>query len=383
MARERRFSQQQRSSGYKDPNWKCVAETGATPENMQGYHDLFMLIVCDEASGIDEEMYPVIEGALSTGRIVILLLIGNPTKNIGTFAFSHLKEKVAKYYYKIHVNLAKTTRVSKKWVKEMGEKYGVDSPVYLVRCLGEFAAEDENQLFSLSWLEAARQTPHRPDGSIPRRRISVDVADGGGNFTVITSAIRYTSLTFMKKQTQHSFPAGRSTKMVVDEVHRVWLSEGMTKENGDDIVVDGLGVGAGVVSGLVELGLPVIRYAGGSKSDDINLWRNRRVQSYMVARDHHRSNKIVYADDFVDEEDWDDFDAQMCSIKRKPGMEKIEDLLTKQEMIDKGIMSPDRADSIAMQFATQAPIIMPGVESIFMGNQLETAGYDGSITQLF
>ena len=76
---------------HNDPNWKCVAETGATPENMQGYHDEFMLIVVDEASGVDEEMFPVIEGALSTGRIVILLLIGNPTKLMGTFADSDRK----------------------------------------------------------------------------------------------------------------------------------------------------------------------------------------------------------------------------------------------------------------------------------------------------
>jgi phage terminase large subunit len=367
---------------HKDPNWKCVAETGATPENLQGYHDLFMLIVCDEASGIDEEMFPVIEGALSTGKIVLLLLIGNPTKNVGTFADSHLKPLVAKYYHQIHVNLAKTTRVSPSWVKEMGEKYGKDSPVYMVRCLGEFAAEDENQLLSLSWLNDARIQPHVPDGSIPRQRLSVDVADGGANFTVVTQSIRYQSFTFFKKQTQHSFPGGRAVTMACDEVERIWYANKMIKENGDDIVVDGLGVGAGVVSELINRGLPVIRYMGGASSDDIHEWRNRRVQSYMVLRDHFRQGKIIMASDFVMDDEWDDFDGQMCSIKRKPGMEKIEDLLTKQEMVDKGIVSPDRADSCAMQFATQAPLLVPGMP-VIVGNTLETASHDGSITQGF
>jgi phage terminase large subunit len=366
---------------HKDPNWKCVAETGATPENMQGYHDLFMLIVCDEASGIDEEMFPVIEGALSTGKIVLLLLIGNPTKNMGTFADSHLKPNVSKYYHQIHVNLAKTTRVSPKWVKEMGEKYGVDSPVYQVRCLGEFAAEDENQLMSLSWLEEARIRAHKPDGSIPRQRITIDVADGGANFTVITQTVRYQSFTFYKKQTQHSFPGGLAVTMACDEAERLWYANGMLKENGDDLVVDSLGVGAGVTSELITRGLPVVRYMGGAASDDIHNWRNRRVQSYMVLRDHFREGKIVVADDFVGDDEWDDLFAQLCTIKRKPGMEKIEDLLTKQEMVDKGIVSPDRADSMAMQCATQAPMLMPGTMGIIMGKKLETAGYDGSITQ--
>ena len=363
---------------------KCVAETGATVENMQGYHDLFMLIVCDEASGIEEEMYPVIEGALSTGVLVLLLLIGNPTKIQGTFADSHLKPKVSKYYHKIHVDLAKTTRVSPQWVQEMGEKYGKDSPVYRVRCLGEFAEEDENQLFSLEWLEAARTRPHIPDGSIPRQRLTADVADGGENFSVVTHTIRYMSYTYYKKQWQYSYPAGRATAMLRKELERLHEEFGMDKANGDDIVVDSLGVGAGVASELIETGkYAVIRYQGGAASDDKDEWRNRRVQSYMVLRDEFRKGTAVMAEDFVDEDEWDDFDAQMCSIKRKPGMEKVEDLLTKKEMQDKGIVSPDRADSMCMQKATQAPQLIIGAELLIAGTQLETAGYDASISQSF
>jgi phage terminase large subunit len=370
--------------GKLDPDWGVVAETGATPENLQGYHDEFMLIVCDEASGIDEEMFPVIEGAMSTGVIVLLLLIGNPTKLIGTFADSHLKPKVAKYYHQIHVDLEKTTRVSKQWVKEMGEKYGITSPVYLVRCLGEFAEEDDNQLFSLAWLESARNKEYKADGSIPRKRISVDVADGGGNFTVITRSTKYQSFTLLKRQTQHSFPGATAVTQCCDEVERIWYEDKMLKENGDDIVVDSLGVGAGVTSELVTRGLPVIRYMGGARSDDINLWRNRRVQSYMVTRDHFRDNKIVFDENFVDDDEWDDLYGQLCAIKRKPGMEKIEDLMTKQEMVDKGIKSPDRADSIAMQSATQSPVLLPGlVDMPIVGAQMETASYDGSISESF
>jgi hypothetical protein len=369
---------------YKDPDWKCTAETGATPENMQGYHDEFMLIVCDEASGIDEEMFPVIEGALSTGRIVILLLIGNPTKLIGTFADSHLKPKVSKYYHQLHVDINKTTRVSRQWIEEMREKYGVDSPVYKVRCLGEFAEEDENQLISLEWLMESRQKPCIPDGSIPRQRLSIDCSDGGGNFTVITHAIKYQSFTFFKKQHKYSFPAGRAVTMTVNEIERLWKVNKFNKENGDDVVVDSLGVGAGVCSGCIEKGLPTVRYMGGASSDNKDEWRNRRVQSYMVLRDDYRNGVIVTAEDYVDEDDWDDHDAQLCSVKRKPGMEKIEDLLTKKEMVDQGIISPDRADSEAMIFATQAPQLIPGASDfIILGQQMETASYDGSLSSDF
>jgi hypothetical protein len=43
-------------------------------------------------------------------------------------------------------------------------------------------------------------------------------------------------------------------------------------------------------------------------------------------------------------------------VKTKHGHgERVEDLMTKQEMRDKGITSPDRADSLAMLYATQSP----------------------------
>ena len=65
-------------------------------------------------------------------------------------------------------------------------------------------------------------------------------------------------------------------------------------------------------------------------------------------------------------------------------MEKIEDLMRKQEMMDKNIKSPDRADSVAMQAATQSPVLMPGLVDIpIIGNQLETASYDGSLSSDF
>ena len=366
---------------YNDPDWKCAAETGATPENLQGYHPIetALFVGVDEASGVDEEMFPVIASALSVGEILILLLIGNPTKIQGTFADSHLKPKVSQYYYQIHVDLAKTSRVSRQWVTEMVDKYGADSPVVRVRCYGEFAAEDENQLISLEWLEAARNRTYTPDGSIPRQRLSVDCSDGGGNFTVITHALRYASFTLFKKQTKHSYPAGRAVTLTRKEVARIWYANNMKKENGDDIVVDSLGVGAGVTSELVEEGLPVIRYTGGSSSDDKDEWRNRRVQSFMVLRDDYRNGKIVYADGYVNEDEWDDHDAQLCSIRSKLGTEKVEDLLTKKEMVDKGIMSPDRADSEAMQMATQSPILLTGSPIIVMGGTMETASEDCSI----
>lgn len=357
-------------------------ETAAAPENLAGLHDRYMMICVDEASGVDEGLWPVIEGAISTGKIVILVIISNPTRATGTFADSHLKPIVSKDWFKMHIRLEDTHRVKRDWVQRMINKYGKKSPVVKIRCYGDFADDDENQLFSMAWLELARATPFEPDGSLPRRRLSIDVADGGQNFSVITLGTHYQSFLYLVRQKEYSFPGGRSVTMCCNELDRWWAKYELNADNGDDIVVDALGVGAGVCSEMVERERPVIRYIGGAASDNTKLYRCRRVQSYMSLRDEWQSESIVLADDFVDDDDeWDDLYGQLCSIRRKIGTERIEDLITKEEMVRLKITSPDRADSIAMQLATQSPILGKiDASSIILGNQMETASNDGSLT---
>jgi len=137
--------------------------------------------------------------------------------------------------------------------------------------------------------------------------------------------------------------------------------------------VDSIGVGAGTAGYLLKKGYPVVQYRGGEASDDPKRWRNRRVQSYLVLRDGLRDGTVVIEDKFLDgEADWDELEAQLCSIKRKPGAERLEDLETKQDMLRRGIKSPDRPDSMAMVNATRAPK-MGGAGVVMDFGELEAA----------
>lgn len=365
--------------GQWNENHTAFMETASAPENLAGLHDKYLMILVDEASGVDEALWPVIEGAISTGKIVLLVIISNPTKNTGTFADSHLRETVAKDWFQLHIRLQDTRRVKREWVRRMENKYGKGSPVVAVRCYGEFAADDENQLITLEWIADARNREFEEDGSFPRKRLSIDVADGGLDFSVATLGERYDSFRRLIKQKMYSFPKNKAQGMLFDEVERLWKYYDMSAAAGDDIVVDSLGVGAGLASMLSKEGYPVVFYKGGESSDDSKEWRNRRVQSYMVCRDDFSYGSISIDDDFVDDDEWDDVEGQLTSIRRKEGTESREDLLTKKEMREKNITSPDRADSIAMQYATQRPEVhAPFV--IGTGGQTESSRYDGSIS---
>ncbi len=341
---------------FKNEDWCALIEAANQAENLAGYHDNNLLFIVDEASGVDEIMFPAIEGALSDGT-AILAMIGNPTQNEGEFYNSHKKPGTKEIYYKKHVHPDESPRISQQWIANMERKYGKDSPIVKIRCYGEFAEASENQLLHIAWLERAKERESIDDGSHPRLRVSVDVADGGEDETVVTVAKHYDSYVLMLKQYRYSFPPSEAPIDAANAAETRFLEWG-GKKGQDDLVIDSIGVGAGTAGALIKRGHAVITYKGGESSSDPSLYRNRRVQSYLSLRDAHRDNEIVYEENFLSPEDWDDYVGQMVSIKTKPGIERVEDLETKSELSKRGIKSPDMADSAAMQFATQAPELL-------------------------
>lgn len=341
-----------------DPvNHLLLAETGVQPENIQGLRRPNMLTLVDESSGVHERLFPVIEGNQFGAELAVSVYIGNPTKNTGTFADSHLKDKLSGDYYRMHVGPDKSKRIDPKSIERMIRKYGKDSPVVKVRCFGEFAADDANQIIALAWIADAMLRDFQTDGSLPRLRVSVDVADGGDDETVCTAGRHFDSHTRILKQTTHSFGLERAQIEAADAAEQMFKDFGGRKDV-DDFVVDAAGVGTGCAGELYDRGYRVVRYKGGEASDNTEKWKNRRTQSYLVARDAFRDGLISFEPDAVD--DVEELEAQLCSVKRKiVGDDRIEELVTREEMRREGIKSPDRADSLVMQFATQAPVWSP------------------------
>jgi hypothetical protein len=340
-----------------DPDWYAMPETATHPENMQGYHPLsvrdFLLFLVDEASGVKQEIFPAIMGTLSKPNAA-LFMIGNPTQNTGEFYESHNKPGVRKLYYARHIRPEESSHMDKQWYQEGLDRYGENSPIFKVRYQGEFAENSENQLIPIGHIMAAHDREKIDDGSLPRLRIVVDVADGGMDETVLDAGQMYDTHTHFLKMTRHSFPASESPILAADAAEQMFKDLGGRKEE-DDFVVDALGVGAGTAGTLLARGYRVVCYKGGEGSDDPKLWRNRRTQSYIVLRDEYAAARISYADDYCSEQDKDDAIAQQCWIRIKPGIEKVEEIETKHDLVRRSGKSPDLADTKAMMFATKLP----------------------------
>lgn len=354
-------------------NWCALVETANSPENMAGHHPSVdvpeLMFIVEEASGVKDEMFPPMEGALTTEG-AILVMISNPTKCEGEFWRSHCKPGTMEQYYKLHISPENSSFVSPAWVKSMISKYGRTSPVVKIRCLGEFADVSPNQLIPIAWIDDAKKPVPEGDGSFPRLRVSVDVADGGTDETVITAALHYDSFVVVLAQERHSFEAAvaplKSAYAAIDMAKRY----GYNAARGDDFVVDALGCGSGCAGRLIELGYPTVIYKGGEASDDSEQWRNRRTQSHICMRDAFRDKTVVLSETmYEDPADWEDLEGQMASIRTRPGTERHEELVTKEQMKKEGLKSPDMAESLAMQWATQTPTIGSGSDGEFLSSE--------------
>lgn len=67
-----------------EERWFATARTATKPENMQGFHEDYMLFIVDEASGVADPIMAAIIGTLS-GQFNKLFMCGNPTKTAGFF----------------------------------------------------------------------------------------------------------------------------------------------------------------------------------------------------------------------------------------------------------------------------------------------------------
>lgn len=351
-------------SGEKDRNYCILGETAKSPENLAGHHETYQLVIVEEATGVPESLFPVIFGSLSTGVIQILVMISNPTQRTGTFADSHLKARESKNFFTYKIGFEQSHRVSRKWAQRLIDKYGRNSPVVKVRVMGEFASDEPGQLISLQWINNARNKDALADGSIPRRRISVDCAGGGSAETIITLCDHHQSKVVARRMRRHSFELERATDQTADAAELMWKDNGCSAVNGDMFVVDSIGVGQGAAGELLKRGYPVVFHQGGAKSADFAKWRNQRVQAYMSCRNTLRDGLLEFDENFLeDEQDWDDLEAQLCAIRTKDNGDRVEDLETKEELVMRLGFSPDMADSLSMQWSSMVPALITGTQT--------------------
>lgn len=152
-----------------EERWFATARTATKPENMQGFHEDYMLFIVDEASGVDDRIMAAIFGTLS-GEYNKLFMCGNPTKTSGFFFYSYNRDREL---YRTHqVSCLNSPRTSKENIEMLKQKYGEGGDVYRVRVEGKFPRGEAGTFITLEVAEfAAQDVIAQPTGTTLNSRM--------------------------------------------------------------------------------------------------------------------------------------------------------------------------------------------------------------------
>ncbi len=114
----------------------------------------------------------------------------------------------------------------------------------------------------------------------------------------------------------------------------------------DFAFIDVIGIGAGVVDRLREMGYgaKIIPVNAGDTALDDAAYRNKRAEMYGELRDWLRDQPAVLPDD-------DALEADLCAARYKFTSKSQYQLEDKEELKKRLGRSPDRADALALTFA--------------------------------
>jgi hypothetical protein len=269
----------------------AFAAASDVPEKLEGAHAKHLLYIIDEGKIVPDKAFDAIEGAFSgagadTIDEAFALCISTPGSQVGRFHEIHSRRPGFEDWWTRHVTLEEAIlagRISREWAEQRARQWGVDSPIYQNRVLGEFAKDAEDGLIPLSWVEAAVDRHEEARLAVmkigkPLTCLGVDVARSGADKSVI--AQRHGRVI-----TELYEDHGADTMALTGKTSAKLAQHGRTGY----ACVDVIGVGAGVVDRLREQGFDVEAFNASTKTDEMDLsgefgFVNRRSAAWYGMR---------------------------------------------------------------------------------------------------
>ena len=309
------------------------------PEALAGVHATHVMIIVDEASGVDEAIYETGQGALSTlGSIA--LLIGNPTNPTGFF--HKTQTLLADLWWTKRVSCMDSTQVDPSYIISQARTYGVDSREYRVRVLGEFPEGGADAVIPRAYVSSAliREIDQVSGDCV----WGIDPGRGGDPTGFVErEANRLTEMKELKYD---------DLMNTVGWIHQRYVKIPL-RYRPKAMYIDSIGLGAGVADRLLELkdqmGWPceIIHVNVSEASSMSERFVNLRAELWYAVRE------------------W--LEQKECSIDPGPLTRKLTEELSstnqkftslgkvqiesKLEMKKRGVPSPNLADALCLTFA--------------------------------
>lgn len=317
------------------------------PARAQGIHARHLLLIFDEAAGIHRDIWTGFQGVLASAS-ARFLAIANPTEPTGPF-YDEFKPGVATTF---SISAFDTPNViagrelipglvTKEWIEDR-RQWGIDSPMYRSRVLGQFPDSATNMLVPLSWWDAAcaREFEARAtDANV----LGVDVAGSGECFTVAVHRHGPRARVVYRVN-------GANAHEIAGNVIRLQREHGRGEDNYPTANIDANGIGAELAGLMEAAGRRCSRVIVSRASTDPEVYLNKRAELFWRVRERFNpgpdwprtdAGRIdVSADD-------EHLGAQLTSLRWKPNARGQIQIESKVDMEN---ASPDDADALALTF---------------------------------
>lgn len=318
--------------------WKSDATPWSkhTSEGFAGTHAKAVLYLFDEASAIEDTIWDVSEGAMTTERC-LWIVFGNPTRNTGRFRACFGKFRHRWITRSIDSRTARKTNKAK--IQQWIDDYGLDSDFVRVRVLGKFPRQASNQLISEEDVEFCQNEYEAVGFELYPISICCDVARFGDDLSTIGA--------YQGKKT-HELRAYSGQNVVqvaslVAECYR-YHRNNTPSHIKIRIFVDDIGVGGGVTDILKTWGLPVTPVNSGAKADDPEKFLNKRAEMWW------RGAQAIKGGFELPEEPRLKDDLINIEYFMTPNGQKIQ-LEAVKDLKERGLPSPDFGTNFVLQFA--------------------------------
>ncbi len=341
------------------------------PENFQGYHGRHLLIIADEAPGLQSGIWDAVAGTMAGGKVHVVMA-GNPILPAGAFYDAFTRERELWNCITIDAfdspNLAGISLeellqmdpreggpldqnpvphlVTRRFVYDQRRTWWhgdeSSSPNWMSRVRGQFPDQAQNALIKLPWLERAlersRANPVQDDD--PSLVAGVDVGGGEAETVVYLCASKPGQHKIIKMGAWR----GIDTRGEVVNFLAPYRSRLRT------VRVDDIGIGRNFGLHLkderfpwepVNVSLPCQSQVDLGQDDPNRRFANRKAQRYQVLADAFEHDQIEGLTD-------DQTIAQLGDIQYEidsHGRMKIE---PKEKARARGVRSPDRAEALML-----------------------------------
>ena len=315
------------------------ASSGKSGDGSGAMGEGFDLVVMDESNRISHSFWKESGDRLREHEDSVLVEMGNPFHKDNQF-YKHWTRSDFKKYHVGESKGLEEGRHSKEWfsnrAKELGGRQSLE---FQVLYKSEFPDQVDDALIAHSWLERSEKNEFSFDDF--EVLIGADIA-GEGDDKIVVSRVEKEKNGGRYRLTDQW---ARAKSSDTGETAR-WIQKVVPEacDEVDRLVVDSVGIGAGVHSKLNELGFDAVKFKAGEKPrSETDRFQNKKARNFFKLRDVLQENDLELCKGFRNGRG-NSLVHELTHIKtERRARDKV-------RIVDPDSGSPDFADSLMMCF---------------------------------